>query len=98
MGDNNVDGDGDGVDGDGGGVDGDGSKGNSPSQKGAGTWAYVPRNWSPMAAALWNFSKRNADFFRVFTSEALHRRRGDVRGWTRGQHPLVARPEGGTPP
>jgi hypothetical protein len=85
MGDSNVDGDG-------GGVDGDGSGGNSLSRQGAGTETSVPRNWSSTAAVLRNFSGRNANSFRVFASEALYRRRGDVRGHQGGPHPLVARP------
>jgi hypothetical protein len=40
---------------DGGGVDGDGTGGNSLSWQAAGTKTSVPRNWSSMAAALWNF-------------------------------------------
>jgi hypothetical protein len=46
---------------DGGGVDVDGSGGNSPSRQGAGIETSVPRNWSSMAAALWNFSWIDAD-------------------------------------
>jgi hypothetical protein len=46
---------------DGGGVDGDGSGGNSPFQQGVGTETSVPRNWSSMEAALWNFSWIDAD-------------------------------------
>jgi hypothetical protein len=79
-------------DGDGDGVDGDGSEGNSPSQQGAGTETSVPRNWSSMVAALWNFSWIDADSFRVFASEDFYRRNGDVRGWPGGPHHLVARP------
>jgi hypothetical protein len=73
MGDNNVDGDGSEVDGDGGGVDGDGSGGTSPSRQGAGKETSVPRNWSSTAAALQNFTRRNAERFRVFVSEASYR-------------------------
>jgi hypothetical protein len=83
MGDSNVDGDGgefDGDDGGGDGVDGDGSVGISPSWQGAGTETSVPRNWCSTAAALRNFTRKNADFFRIFGTEALYRRRGDVRG------------------
>jgi hypothetical protein len=29
---------------------------------------------------------------RVFPSKGIYRRKGDVRGWTRGPHHLVARP------
>jgi hypothetical protein len=86
------------VDGDGSGVDGDGSGGNSPSRQGAGTETSVPRNWSSMVAALWNFLWAETGRFRVFTSERIYRCKSDVRGWTRGPHHLVARPEGGTTP
>jgi hypothetical protein len=86
------------VDGDGGGVDGDGSGGNSPSRQGAGTETSVPRTSSSMAAALRNFLWMDADRFRVFVSERIYRRKGDVRGWTRGLHHTLARPKGGTPP
>jgi hypothetical protein len=86
------------VDGDSGGVDSHGSGGNSPSQQGAGTETFVPRNCSLMVAALWNFSWKDTGQFRVFASERIYRRKGDVRGWTRAQHHLVARPEGGMPP
>jgi hypothetical protein len=85
-------------DGDGGGVDGDGSGGNSPSRQGAGIKTFVPRNWSSMAAVLRNFSWKDAGLFRVFTTEAFYRRKGDVRGWTRGPHLVVVRPGGPAPP
>jgi hypothetical protein len=81
-------------DGDGGGVDGDGSGGNSPSRQGARTETSVPRNWSSMAAALWNFSWMDADSFRVFASKAFYRRKGDVRGNPGGPNHLVERPGG----
>jgi hypothetical protein len=32
---------------------------------------------------------------RVFSTKGIYRRKGDVRGWTRGLHHLVARPGGG---
>jgi hypothetical protein len=79
MRDSNVDGDGGEVNGDGGGgdgVDGDGSGGTSQSRQGAGTETSVPRNWSSTAAALQNFTGKNADSFRVFAIEALYRRKG----------------------
>jgi hypothetical protein len=78
-------------DGDGGGVDGDGSGGNSPSRQGAGTETSIPRNWSLMAAALWNFLWMDADSFRVFATEGIYRRKGNVRGHPGGPHHLVAR-------
>jgi hypothetical protein len=35
--------------------------------------------------------------FRVFASERIYRQKGDVRGWTRGPHHLMARPGGPAP-
>jgi hypothetical protein len=32
---------------------------------------------------------------RVFPSKGIYRRKGDVKGWTRGPHHLVVRPGGG---
>jgi hypothetical protein len=77
------------------GVDGDGSGGNSPSRQGAGIKTSVPQNWSSMAVALQNFSWMETGLFRVFASERIYRRKGDVRGWTRGPHHTLARLEGG---
>jgi hypothetical protein len=85
-------------DGDSGGVDGDGSEGNSPSRQGAEIETSVPRTSSSMGAALQNFSWMDADLFRVFASKGFYRRKGDIRGWPRGPHHTLARPEGGTPP
>jgi hypothetical protein len=83
---------------DGGGVDGDGYGGNSLSRQGAETEISVPRNCSSMVAVLRNFSWVDAGLFRVFTSEAFYRRKGNVRGHLRGPHHMVAQPEGGMPP
>jgi hypothetical protein len=91
MGDNNVDEDGSGV-------DGDGSMGHSPSRQGARTETSVPRNWSSMAAVLWNFSWMDANSFRVFALEGIYRRKGDARGHLGGPHHLVARPRGPATP
>jgi hypothetical protein len=60
-------------------TDGDGSGGTSPSRQGAGIETSVPLNLSSMAAALWNYSGKNANCFRVFRLEASYRRRGVVR-------------------
>jgi hypothetical protein len=49
-------------------------------------------------AALQNFSWMEASWFRVFTSEAIYRRKGEVRGHPRGPHHVVARPEVGPLP
>jgi hypothetical protein len=75
---------------DGGGVDGDGSGGNSPSRQDAGIETSVPRNWSSMAAVLWNFSWIEADSFRVFVLEEIYKQKGDVGGRSRGPHHVVA--------
>jgi hypothetical protein len=75
---------------DGDGVDGDGSVGNSPSRQGAGIETFVSRNSSSMTAALRNFSRMEAWLFRVFPSEAIYERKGDVRGHPRGPHHMVA--------
>jgi hypothetical protein len=97
MGGSNVDGDGGKVDGDSGGgdgVNGDGSGGTSSSWQGAGTETSVPQNWSLTAAALQNFTGKNAERFRVFMTETLYRRRGNVRGRPGPTHHWVARPRG----
>jgi hypothetical protein len=46
------------------------------------------------AAALRNFTGRNANLFRVFTLETLYRLRGNVRGWPGPPHHRVACPGG----
>jgi hypothetical protein len=53
-----------------------------------------PRNWSSMAVVLQNFLWMDADSFRVFASEGIYRRKGDVRGHPGDPHHLVARPGG----
>jgi hypothetical protein len=50
------------------------------------------------AAAQRNFSWMDADWFRVFASEAIYRKKDDVRGHPGGPHHLVARPGGPAPP
>jgi hypothetical protein len=40
-------------------------------------------------------SSRSVLSLRVFATKEIYRRKGDVRGWTRGPHHLVARPGGG---
>jgi hypothetical protein len=61
-------------------TDGDGSGGTSPSRQGAKIETSVPRNLSSTAAALQNYSRKNADCFRVFHPEASYRQKGGVRG------------------
>jgi hypothetical protein len=73
----------------------DGSGGTSPSRQGAGTKTSDPRNWSSTAAALRNFSGKNADSLRVFASEGSYRRKGDVRGQP-GPHTTGWRAQGVT--
>jgi hypothetical protein len=48
-----------------------------------------------MAAALQNFLWMETRLFRVFASERIYRRKGDVRGWPGGPHHTLARLEGG---
>jgi hypothetical protein len=60
-------------------TDGDGSGGTSPSRQGARIETSVPQNLSVAAVELWNCSRKNADFFRVFRREALYKRRGGVK-------------------
>jgi hypothetical protein len=50
-----------------------------------------------MVAALWNFSWMDSDSSRVFASEGIYRRKGNVRGHPGRPHHLVAQP-GGAPP
>jgi hypothetical protein len=79
-------------------TNGDGSGGTSPSQEGAGTETFIPRNSSVAAAELQNSFSKIADSFRVFHLEATYRRRGIVRrrpGWS---HNGWARPGAGTRP
>jgi hypothetical protein len=45
-----------------------------------------------------DFSWMDADSFRVFASEGICRRKGDVRGHLGGPHHTVAQLEGGAPP
>jgi hypothetical protein len=52
-------------------TDGDGSGGTSPSRQGAETETSVPQNLSSTTAALRNCSGKNADCFRVWTSEGF---------------------------
>jgi hypothetical protein len=40
-------------------------------------------------------SRKSVLSFRVFVTKGIYRRKGDVRGWTRGLHHLVAWPGGG---
>jgi hypothetical protein len=79
-------------------TDGDGSGGTSSSRQGARTETSVPQNLSSMAAALRNCSRKNADCFMVFETEALNRRRGGVRGPPGWPHRRWARPGAGPRP
>jgi hypothetical protein len=67
-------------------TDGDGSRGTSPSRQGARTETSLPQN-SSAVMELQNSSGNFADSFRVFSQEALYRRRGGVRGLPGPPHP-----------
>jgi hypothetical protein len=55
--------------------------------------AFGPsRSWDDDGKGLQYVSWRSVHPFRVFPSKGIYRRKGDVRGWTRGPHQLVARP------
>jgi hypothetical protein len=45
--------------------------------------------------SLQYISWKSVRLFRVFLSKGIYRRKGDVRGWTRGPYHQVARPGGG---
>ena len=67
-------------------VDGDGSGGQSPSRQGARTGTSDPRNLSSVAAELRDFSCNMMMAFRVFDSEAIYGRKGEVSRRPRGPH------------
>jgi hypothetical protein len=53
------------------------------------------RSWDDDGGGLQYVSWKSVHPLRVFPSRRIYRRKGDVRGWTRGLHHLVARPGGG---
>jgi hypothetical protein len=79
-------------------TDRDSSGGTSPSRQGAGTETSVAQNLSSMAAALRNYSGKNADSPRIFHPEASYRRKGGVRGGPGWPHHRWARPGPGPRP
>jgi hypothetical protein len=71
------------------------SGGDSPLRQGAGksfwTLPISHRWWRRLEVCF----REKSSGLRVFSLRGLNRRKGDVRGWTRRSHPLVARPRGG---
>jgi hypothetical protein len=53
------------------------------------------QSWHDDGDGLQYVSWKNVCLLRVFPSKGIYRQKGDVRGWTRGPHHLVARPGGG---
>jgi hypothetical protein len=53
------------------------------------------RSWVDEGSGLQYVSWKSVQAFRVFSEKRIYRRKGDVRGWTRGPHHLVAQPGGG---
>jgi hypothetical protein len=53
------------------------------------------RSWDDGGGGLQYVSWKSVSLLRVFPSKGIYRRKGDVRGWTRGPQHLVAWPEGG---
>jgi hypothetical protein len=50
------------------------------------------RSWDDDDGGLQFVSWQSVRLLMVFPSKGIYRRKGDVRGWTRGRHHLVARP------
>jgi hypothetical protein len=53
------------------------------------------RSWDNDGGGLQYVSWKSVPSFWVFLTKGIYRRKGDVRGWNRGPHHLVARPGGG---
>ena len=62
------------------------SGGQSPSRQGARTGTSDPRNLSSVAVELREFLWNMTLVFRVFDSEAIYGRKGEVGGRPRGPH------------
>jgi hypothetical protein len=67
----------------------------SPLQQGAGKTSGPSRSRDDDSGGLQYVSWKSIRLSRVFPSKGIYRRKGDVRGWTRGPHHLVACPGGG---
>jgi hypothetical protein len=67
----------------------------SPLRQGAGksfrTLRISGRRWRQLAVCF----MKSVRVLSIFPSEGIYGRKGDVKGWTRGPHHLVARPGGG---
>jgi hypothetical protein len=67
----------------------------SPLRQGAGksfwTLPISGRRWRWLAVCFVEKCSR----LRAFMTKGIYRRKGDIRGWTRGPHHLVAQPGGG---
>jgi hypothetical protein len=50
------------------------------------------RSWDDGGGGLQYVSWKSVRLFRVFPSKRIYRRKGNIRGWTRGPHHLVAWP------
>jgi hypothetical protein len=67
------------------------SGGDSPLRQGREELLDPPDLASMTLAACSMFFWKRVRAPRVFSSRRIYRRKGDVRGWTRRSHPLVAR-------
>jgi hypothetical protein len=69
--------------------------GDSPLWQGAGKSFWTSRSRVDDGGGLQYIFWKSVRAFRVFSTEGINRRKGDVRRCTRWSHHLVARPRGG---
>jgi hypothetical protein len=67
----------------------------SPLQQGARKSFWPSRSRVDDGGGLQYVSWKSDRSLRVFPTKRIYRRKGDVKGWTRAPHHLVARPGGG---
>jgi hypothetical protein len=66
-----------------------------PLRQGAGRASGPSQSRDDDDGGLQYVSWKSVHLLRIFPSKGIYRRKGDVSGWTRGPHHLVARPGGG---
>jgi hypothetical protein len=68
------------------------SSDDSPLRQGAGRASRPSRSWDDDGGGLQHVSWKSVRPLRVLSSKGIYRWKGDVRGWTRGPHHMMARP------